>query len=278
VSAPTTGRFEMKYALPLEQRTVLLEEALQHIGPDENAASFADALPEVAATGVCEPRGYRVSSLYFDDDALSGYSSRIDGRRIRNRVRIRTYGDIGQSRPVFLEAKRKLFKRVVKHRVAATTTDQWAELPGPRPWCNLAPLSHPMKQRRLERWIDVVEKNGLHPVCRVEYWRETFAFERLRLTLDYRVGAEPTLDPYALRGDCSVPLIPRDWMILELKYNNQPPLWMRKLVSSHGLVAEPVSKFALGVARTQRRDFIADQRATTPPSIRQMKRRQGAAK
>ena len=278
MSAPTAGRFEMKYALPLELRTELLQVALQHIKPDENAGSFGDALPEVAATGVCEPRGYRVSSLYFDDDDLTGYARRIDGRRIRNRVRIRTYGNLGESSPVFLEAKRKLHKRVIKHRVAATTTDQWARLPGPRPWLGLEPLASPVDQLRLERWSDVVEKTGLHPVCRVEYWRETFAFERLRLTLDYRVGAEPTTDPFALRGDCSIQLIPHEWMILELKYNNQPPLWMRRLVSEHRLVAEPVSKFALGVARTQRQHIAADQKATTPPSIRRMKRRQGAAK
>ncbi len=274
----STGRYEMKYALPLSQRTALLQEVLEHIGPDSNAGSFADDLPEVAATGVCPPRGYRVSSLYFDDDALSGYTSRIDGRRIRNRVRIRTYGNPGQKGPVFLEAKRKLHSRVIKHRVLATTTDVWADLNGGRPWCNLMPLSDALNQLRLERWVDVVEETHLHPVCRVEYWRETFARERLRLTLDYRVGAEPTTDSHALRGDCSVALIPRDWMILELKYDNQPPIWMRRLVAKHGLMAEPVSKFALGIARTQRLQHSADQRATTPPSIKRMQRKQGAAK
>jgi hypothetical protein len=56
-------------------------------------------------------------------------------------------------------------------------------------------------------------------------------------------------------------------MVLELKYNGQPPPWMRRLVSQFGLVAEPISKFALGIARTCRQSHTADRRATTPPSI-----------
>lgn len=272
------GRFEMKYALPLERRPEVLELVERHLSPDPNAGSVAAALPHVTATGGPEPRGYRVSSLYFDDARLTGYTCRIDGRRIRNRIRIRTYGDPGEPSKVFLEAKRKLHKRVVKQRVAPATAAEWCAIEGPRPWNGLPPLADPLAQERLDRWCDAVDQADLHPVCRVQYWRETFSHERLRLTLDYRVGAEPTEDPRALRGDCSVDLIPPEWMVLELKYDHQPPRWMRTLVQSHGLVAEPVSKFALGIARTLRARHVADQRATTPPSIRRMMRQHRAAK
>jgi hypothetical protein len=89
----------------------------------------------------------------------------------------------------------------------------------------------------------------------------------MRLTLDHRVHAVSTSDPHALRGLCRTRLIPAGWVVLELKYNGQAPTWMRRLVSRFGLVAEPISKFALGVARTCRAEHALDRMATTPPSI-----------
>ncbi|HCH63755.1 MAG TPA: hypothetical protein DFR83_13190 [Deltaproteobacteria bacterium] len=262
------GRFEMKYSLPLERRAEVLDFAQQFIGPDENAGQMSALLPEVCAAGGTTPRGYRVSSLYFDDANLSGYARRIDGRRIRNRVRIRTYGTTGgDSFPVFLEAKRKLYRQVVKHRVRVTTTDGWKKLPEESPWEHVEVPEDSMNRDRWERWCAAVRAQALRPVCRVEYLRETFAHGRLRLTLDHRVHAVASRDPMDLRGLCSQRLIPAGWVVLELKYNGQPPPWMRRLVSRFGLVAEPISKFALGVARTCRQGHRTDQRATTPPSI-----------
>lgn len=271
------GRFEMKYALPLERRAEVLEFARDFIAPDAHGLDLSDALPEVDHRGEA-PRGYRVSSLYFDDDRLTGYTRRIDGRRIRNRIRIRTYGDPGTPHPVFLEAKRKLHKQVVKHRVQVCSTRRWAKLPGPRPWDHLTDANSPTSQDRLHRWREAVREKALAPVCRVEYLRETFARDSLRLTLDHQVRAAPTTDPHALRGPCPIRLIPAGWVVLELKYNGQPPPWMRRLVSRFGLVAEPISKFALGVALTCRNGNPIDLRATTPPSLRGLVQFQRAAK
>ena len=274
----TEGRYEMKYALPLDKRAEVVEFARPYISPDAHGQDLSAALPEVHAHPSEPPRGYRVSSLYLDDHRLTGYIRRLDGRRIRNRIRIRTYGDPGTTHPVFLEAKRKLHKKVIKHRVGVGSTDHWHTLPSPNPWDHVAPLADPLKQTRLERWCDAVREKQLAPVCRVEYWRETFAKGHLRLTLDHRVGAAPTADPLALRGPCPIRLIPHGWVVLELKYNGQPPRWMRRLVSRFGLVAEPISKFALGVALTCRAGRTADLRATTPPSIRRAARTNRAAK
>ncbi len=261
------GRFEMKYALPLQRRAEVLEYATQFIRPDENGNDLSEVLPEVLAARGVAPSGYRVSSLYFDDERLSGYARRIDGRRIRNRIRIRSYGDPGQSHPVFLESKRKLHKQVVKHRVMVCKTDVWANLPGATPWNAAEAPADALDRDRLQRWSRAVRDKGLAPVCRVEYWRETFTRGRMRLTLDHRVHAVATTDPHALRGTCETRLIPHGWVVLELKYHGQSPRWMRRLVSRFGLVAEPISKFALGVARTCRTGHALDLVATTPPSI-----------
>ena len=271
------GRYEMKYLLPLDRRNAVLDYARAFIQPDEHGEDLTDALPEVAGSSTA-PRGYRVSSLYLDDDRLTGYARRIDGRRIRNRVRIRTYGDPGHAAPVFLEAKRKLHKKVIKHRVMCGTTEHWMHWHEQTPWEDAPTPAGSLARERHRRWCDTVREKQLAPVCRVEYWRETFAKGSMRLTLDHRVGAVATGAAHALRGPCPSRLIPPGWVVLELKYNGQSPPWMRRLVARFRLVAEPISKFALGVSQTCRQPNTAERRATTPPSLQRAWRELQAAK
>ena len=163
--------------------------------------------------------------------------------------------------------KRKLHRQVIKHRVRVCSTERWHELPASAPWDHVQQPADRMDRERWERWCSVVREQSLDPMCRVEYLRETFAHGQLRLTLDHRVCAVATSDSHALRGPCPQRLIPDGWVVLELKYNGQAPRWMRRLVSRFGLVAEPISKFALGIARTCRQSHASDRRSTTPPSI-----------
>lgn len=271
------GRAELKYAIHQSQRLAVLRQAWSQVVADENAA-LMDGLGHLRDPDGNPPRGYLVSSLYVDDARFSGYAERLDSRRIRNRLRIRTYGRPGQRRPVFLEAKRKLDSRVIKHRVLVCDTEQWAELPGPRPWratpglCTVASA-----QRTARRWVQAVDRGAMGVVCRVEYLRETFVAGSSRLTLDHQVAAARTDDPHALRGPCPLALLPRDWIVLELKYNGSCPVWMRQLARSLRLQSEPISKFALGVAHAHRPQRAAELRHLTPPTVRRALR-QSAAK
>lgn len=262
------GRAELKYAIPTELRSEVLALAAGHVESDRHARELTELEHLRDADGAL-PRGYRVTSLYVDDAKLRGYGERLDDRRIRNRLRIRTYDYPGSVRPVFLEAKRKLGGRVIKHRVMVGDTDTWAQLPGPKPWQAAVGLVQGATEQRIaRRWVQAVDRANMGVVCRVDYLRETFVDGTSRLTLDHWVGAAETDDPYDLRGDCPLALLPPDWIVLELKYNALEPLWMRRLVRALGLQAEPVSKFALGVAHTRRPGRWAELRRLTPPSLR----------
>ena len=262
------GRAELKFALPVSMLLELLESCAAHIAPDLNGDSLAPWLPELTPFQGAPPVGYRVSSLYLDDACLDGYAQRLDDMRIRNRLRIRTYGEPGSKAPVFLEAKRKLASRVIKHRVQVGDTEQWA-LGDPRqPWVDAVDRSKPRQRPLAERWVQATRSKGMGVVCRVAYLRETFVEGSSRLTLDHHVSAQAETDPRALRGPCSEPLLPAGWMVLELKYDEQKPAWMRHLVERLRLASEPVSKFALGVALTLRAHHPGEARRFCPPSIR----------
>ncbi len=272
------GRYELKYAVPVARRDALLRLAWDHVKPDTNADNLVEVLPDLRDPDGEPPFGYRVCSLYVDDAHLDGYAQRLDSRRIRNRLRIRSYGWNGTTAPVFFEAKRKLDDQVIKHRVKVCSTATWATLPGRHPWREAADTTTPKAAVLAQRWVQAVDRGRMGVVCRVDYLRETFVCGTARLTLDHRVSADGSDDPHDLRGHCPVQLIPEDWMVLELKFNGQKPVWMRKLARELHLVAEPVSKFALGVALTRRAGRVSERRHLTPPSIRRAERLAEAAR
>lgn len=259
------GRAEMKYAVPVERRAAILEVARGNIVPDPHADDLRAALPGLVGPEGEPPRGYRVSSVYFDTPTLHGYTERLERQRVRNRLRVRAYGWPGQPAPVFLEAKRKRGPRVIKHRADIGDARDWETHASPRPWQALCAGADP--ESPAARWVDAVDGPGMEPVCRVAYVRETWCDGTARLTMDHAVGAGIPADARDLRGPTPEPLIPDGWMVLELKFDADEPGWMRALVRTLHLCAEPVSKFALGVMVLHRGGRVAERRLLTPPSI-----------
>lgn len=261
------GRYELKYAVPLADRARVLHAAAGHISQDHHGEDLSDWID--VGHGETPPLGYRVHSLYLDSPSLEGYERRLSSNRVRDRVRVRTYGAIGDPAPVFLEAKRKLDDRVIKHRVRVGDACQWAQADAEAPWRSIiAPMLGP-PGARARRWQSIVEAGCMVPVCTIHYAREVYIAGTARLTLDHEVRSVGRPDPRQLQGNDGVQLIPTRWMILELKFFGLPPAWMRTLVRLLDLRAEPVSKFGLGVACSLRGHHPAEIRAMTPHSILQ---------
>ena len=262
------GRSELKYALPRARRAELLALAAGHVQAGAFTRSLVGAADLDWAADAPEPQGYRVHSLYLDTPTLDGYGERLADASIRNRLRIRTYGAAGEDAGVILEAKRKLHERVVKQRVVAGRLSDWARLAGPRPWvAAVAALPAGEAARLGARWLAAVEGPGMVPACSTHYLREVYEAGGDRLTLDHLVRAAAGLGMRDLQSPGQVDLLPPDWMVLELKFGGPMPVWMRRLVRALRLGSEPVSKFALGVARTLRLDRPLEGRWLTPPSL-----------
>ena len=261
----TEGRFELKYAIPAQSRETLLDLIGEHISPDPHGKP----LNELASTLQSKhtPLGYAVHSLYFDEPNLEGYGRRLAEARIRNRVRIRTYGQAGENQPMWLEAKRKLGQRVIKHRIRVGDWNSWSQSDPDAPWEQAVERAGQDQQRAAQRWVDVVKNREMRPVCAVHYLRECYAAGRDRLTIDHRVRGSVATSNTDYRQTGTVELIPRDWLVLELKFDDQQPLWMRRLCQTLRLAEEPISKFALGVVHTQRAEREAELRYLTPVSI-----------
>lgn len=249
------GRFEVKYIVPSRLRDRLIDAAGALIRPDEHGVALAGG-----------GRGYAVHSTYFDTADLSDYSGRLAEFRVRRRVRTRTYGGPDDDRPVFLELKRKLDDQVIKHRTALCGSRAW-RAGGERPW------ERSPDDPVAVRFAAAVEQDGLRPVTAVHYEREVWLDvdphrPKIRLTLDRDLTASVRPAVHDLFAKPDVELMPAEWMVVELKFDGDPPAWMRHVVAELGLRAEPVSKFGLSVALGLRTDHPREAARLLSPRIR----------
>jgi len=258
------GRYEYKYALPVSLRGRALELAGGHIGPDPHAGDLPGGL-----------KGYRVHSLYFDTPDWRDYTDRLAERKVRNRLRVRTYGLPGGLSPVFLENKRKLMDRVVKHRVRICDSGEWlaAAAAGDHPWREFIPKVAGAGRYGARVFSELVDDHGRVPVTVVHYEREVFQGHkrdgsRIRLTFDHNVGSTTRPHPRDIYAPSDVMLLPPDWMVMELKFDGDRPPFMRHLAREMGLRAVPVSKFGLSVCYGYRMEYPVEVRYFTPRPLR----------
>jgi len=255
------GRYELKYVLPVRRRNEVLDLIAPYVHPDP----YARPLPDGAL-------GYHVHSLYLDTPELADYFERLERRKIRNRLRVRTYGHEGDGQPVFLENKRKSGRWVVKQRVPVCDAETWCSADEARPWAGLAGSICGKGEFVVRSFCQLVDGGGRVPVSVVHYRREVYLpredrGDHVRLTLDRRVRAGVVSCARELYAPAKVDLIPEDWMVMELKFNRFRPAWMLELCRSLGVLAVPVTKFGLSIAKGRRAGRDAELRLLMPPPI-----------
>lgn len=238
------GRFELKYAVPVALRETILAMAEGHVHRDRHAVPLRDGTV-----------GYEVHSVYLDSPDIEDFVDRLGERKVRNRLRARTYGPRGSRVfPVFLENKRKLDNRVVKARTrVCLDAEAWCGHPALEPWLALGEGLTGNDRFVLRDFHRLCGGGRRVPVSVVHYEREVFVDRdedrRSRLTLDRNVRATTrNVRVQDLFAPADVDLLPPDWMVVEMKFGGTAPGWMRQLVRELRLRAIPVSKFGLSVA------------------------------
>jgi hypothetical protein len=252
------GRYEYKYAIPLALRREIVEMAAPFTLPDPHGLPIGDGA-----------MGYDVHSLYFDTERLADLYARLDSRKIRDRLRLRTYGEAGEKQALFLENKRKFEQWVIKSRVRITDADTWAAHPSDRPWIDLCAAYTRFGRYGAIHFARLMERDHRVPVSVVHYQRAVYVARdpnqpKTRLTMDCQICAGFPKDAKELWVAPTVDLLPPDWMVLELKFDGDRPGWMRELCRNFHLRAMPVSKFGLSVVHLHRPDNRHALRFLTP--------------
>jgi len=193
---------------------------------------------------------YTVRSIYFDTPNLDFYYDKLDGLKVRKKVRIRAYNNDESSG--FIEIKRRYNNRIIKERVGMA----WQQI---KNICHETSLANDIQsqfshQDRIvvNKFIYNLYRIKLEQILLVVYEREAFLDilnENNRATLDKNVricGCQNLMDLF--NGNNLLDLTDR-YFILEFKFNDFMPKWMRMMIRNMQLRPESISKYCLGIDR-----------------------------
>ncbi len=188
---------------------------------------------------------YLVRSVYFDDLNDSAYRQNEAGSDDRSKFRIRTYDN--DSSFILLEEKSK--KKGFTHKESAAIDEKTARSFLKNRGCFNAPMisSDLIKEEAFlfKRLYCNMNTVLLHPVVIVEYERTAFT-ERsgnVRITFDMNIGASKELDRFFENNIFPVPVLEKGAHILEIKYDEILPGYIKELIDEGILKRTAFSKY-----------------------------------
>jgi len=238
-------KYEFKYIVPVSQMDLLREAMRPYVELDPYAAAMED-------------HEYTVRSVYFDTSRFDYYYEKIDGYKIRKKIRIRGYNQQTGDDRVFMEIKRKMKEPIEKDRELMTFEVMKRLMAGEGSQA-YGDVEDDHGVNGAGKFLYHVYRNNLKPVVLVIYEREAF-FDRfksdVRITIDknLRSMAYPNVDDL-YSEEKVIPAIKGNF-ILEVKFKDRFPGWLRPITGQLGLIKRSASKYV----------FCIDSHHLTEPS------------
>lgn len=185
--------------------------------------------------------GYLVRSLYFDDYNDTCARDNDAGAPRRFKYRIRYYDD--DAAHIQLERKEKYNGRCHK-TTCPLTAAQYAALTGGDAAAVLWQTEDPL----LRRFCADILTRRFTPKVIVDYERTAYVepIANIRITLDRNIAASPAVGDFLCGDYPRHPLQQRQRHILEVKFDDILPGYLRELVRSRSFQQTTFSKYYLG--------------------------------
>ena len=216
-------RYEKKYLITNIQMEILKNTL--------SAALYLDS-------NIKNPDGsYFIRSLYFDDYKDTSYFQVLDGISKREKYRIRYY-DLDPSY-ITLEKKSKqnnLGKKdkdkLTKEMVMKFINNEEIESNKPV----------------VEELQSKIKTDLYKPVIIIDYERRAFTYPAndVRITLDYNISSSYEISKFFEKNINSIPLLEKNTAILEVKYNDFLPDFIKHLININNLEITSFSKYSTG--------------------------------
>jgi hypothetical protein len=231
------NRFELKYLITLQQAERFKSALRAYLVPDEHGNNNG-----------C----YAVSSLYYDSPGFRCYWEKLDGLKVRRKLRIRWYetGEVlTEETPVFLEIKQRV-DRVTQKRRAILSYGDALRL------CNdrQIPDHAPDDEAIIEEVFVFLWQYNPRPASIVRYDRQAF------IGTDYDIGLRVTFDtslsfqshPLHLHEQPSgLPMLRANLVVMEVKVNERIPYWLTEMIAAHNLQLIRFSKYCRSIEAAQ---------------------------
>ena len=212
-------RREEKYLIDLAEYSVISNRLKALMIPDANGVDGK----------------YEICSLYFDDPFDTALAEKEDGNAVHVKYRIRTYG--GGKGLIKLERKTKRGIVTEKHSAVINEAELKAIISG----------GAVDKDSKCFGLVSEIRSKAFMPKVSVRYDREAYVFPNLgiRVTFDSCVDSlPPDIETLFGRTKRALPALPRNQVIMEIKYSERCPAFIRKVCCCNGMQLS-VSKYAL---------------------------------
>ena len=178
---------------------------------------------------------YTIRSLYFDDPNFTAFRDKVDGVDNRTKYRIRCYnGDTSRCR---LERKEKKGHLTRKAGQSIQAQDALA----------LQNRTFPHGEGLCEELRLLCASQGLRPMVLVDYDRTPFvcAAGNTRITLDENLRTRPYCADLFDTCQSMMPVMEDNQVILEVKFDDYLPGYLREALADIPKIPMAISKFAM---------------------------------
>ncbi len=184
---------------------------------------------------------YEIHSLYFDDYKDTCARENVYGEGNRFKYRVRYYGDNFER--LWLEKKEKKNSYCNKRKCAISIEEYQLIIDGKA----LDVFWNTKEQLLKEFCIDIVSKRFV-PRIIVDYEREAFVepISNIRITLDYNISASDEIEQFLNGNYIKTPVLEKGKHVLEVKFDDVFPSYMKAVLQSNVLVQQSFSKYYLG--------------------------------
>lgn len=229
-------RLEYKYLVPEEALADVRRRISPHVEPDSHASVR---------------EGYTVRSVYFDTADLDFYYQKESGIQHRRKLRVRGYGDGSGDALVFLEIKRKNDMAISKAR-APFYYRHWPSLFASGDLARFVhnPGADAQVLRDGHSFFFHLHRYSLMPTVLVCYEREAFFGKYkpgLRVTLDKNLRSAPYPGLQDLFAKNHQKRSLEGHFIIEVKFNEGMPVWLKSLQEHHRLQRQALSKYVIAL-------------------------------
>ncbi|MBP1753610.1 MAG: hypothetical protein H6Q59_8 [Firmicutes bacterium] len=198
---------------------------------------------------------YTICNVYYDTPDHVLIQKSIENPIYKEKLRLRSYGTVGQKDRVYLEIKKKCNGQVNKRRTSMYLEEAYNYIAG---------QSRPVAKRpfgeQILNEIDyfLIRYPDLEPKLFISYDRNAmFGIENpnFRITFDTNIRTRRKNVGLEL-GNYGELLLPAGEWVMEVKMNNAAPLWFAKLLSSYQIYPTTFSKYGTEYRRALERGEV----------------------
>ncbi len=182
---------------------------------------------------------YHIRSLYFDDINNSALFQKQSGTLKRKKYRIRIYNL--KDSVIKLERKNRIGQFINKESVTISREEYNKII------CNDIDFLYESKKPLLVQFYFEMKHNLLRQDVIVDYTREAYVSDlsNIRITFDKDLRTGLTNTDLFNKDAPSIKALDEPWMILEVKYNNFLPDYIKKILQLRSAQRYAISKFVI---------------------------------